>query len=36
VAELDRLIELTKQLATLPPENAGPIRDAVKKLVDSL
>jgi hypothetical protein len=36
VAELDRLIELTKQLATLPPENAGPIREAVKKLVDGL
>jgi hypothetical protein len=36
VAELDRLIELTKQLATLPPENAAPLRDAIKKLVDGL
>ena len=36
VAELDRLIELTKQLAALPPESAGPIRDAIKKLVDGL
>jgi hypothetical protein len=36
LAELDRLIELSKQLPTLPAEDSGPIREAIKKLVDGL
>ena len=36
VAELDRLVELSKQLAALPPEESEPIRQAVKKLVEGL
>jgi hypothetical protein len=36
VAELDRLVELTKQLSTVPAEDAEPIRVALKKLVEGL